>query len=644
MKRALGLLALVSALSAPPRAEAFVGVAAGAPIYVPRYLVCREEPAPEPARRAAPAPVKPEDPFGLVPVARVRDVARLQVVPHAADDVAFTEPLPAGVARADAPIAAPAPEPQRAFRVSRNDYRCLGYLRGKAGIVRVVDAPPGTRFRGFETANASWVQQNMLAAAAFDVREAIPGLQKALARPHPKRVERGEDFDKIRTVATAAVALAELGDRVSSPAIVELLRELEGTDFNGAWRDTFRALARDDRQAAAAYAVEVVEKVAAGKLPLSRTHEWFDVLPHLDVADRARALPALVTLTTSTELAKLHDNVAHDACRAYGARLRMGDVKLAAEVRRPLETTLDTNLASVCYNPLVAALYPGEDAREIPTLLFRKRHAEILALTQRLAKDGSPRAASARTRLLAGLRRMDTDRRLVGSLAETSWIQTDRALWLASRAALGDRDALAELYAWVDDARTDLDGAWTGAWAALELELPDAATHAERRLRIGVTQSPPSVRETDLDRGGTPVTARVRVIDVLFAQGSPAFALGLLQRDGAARERALFHLSRRRDADVCRVVTSQLGEAERDVVDEALWSLSTVGASCAAEIERVARDASMPAEVRGYAMEHLAMVRSPLAVPLADAWEPGRDASPAQASRQRVRIIASSPE
>lgn len=648
MKRALGLVAMVVAFgtSTATPAEAFDGIAAGTRIYPARYLVCREErdSAPAPPRAVAPPP-KREDPFGLVPVQRVRDVPRLHVVPHATDDVAFTEPLPVGVARPQPLLLAqPEPEVVRPFRVSRNDYRCLGYVRGKAGIVRVVDAPPGTRFRGHDVGTASWVQDNMIAAAAFDVREAIPALRKALARPHPKRVESGEDFDKIRTVATAAVALSELGDRSSSAAIHALLEELEGTNFGGAWRDTFRALARGDRAEASRYALEVVEKVASGRLPLSNTHEWFEVLPYLDPADRARALPALVTLTTQTELAKLHDRVAHDACRAFGARLRMGDAKLAAEVRKPLETTLDTNLATVCYGPLVSALYPGEDAREIPTLLFRKRHAAILALTKRLLGEGSKKAVATRAKLLGELVKMQGDPRLTGSLAQTSWVESDRAMWLAARAGLGDRSALAEMYAWIDDPRTDLDGPWIAAWAALDLGLPEAAVHAEKRLRIGVTQSVASVHVTDLDHGGTPVTARVRVLDALFAQESPAFALGLLQRDAHARERALFLLSRRRDADVCKVVSSALAEAERETVDEALWSLSTVGARCAGEMERVARDPSAPVDVRGFAMEHLAMVRSPIAASLAEAWDPGRAAYPAQASRSRVRIIVRSPE
>jgi hypothetical protein len=125
----------------------------------------------------------------------------------------------------------------------------------------------------------------------------------------------------------------------------------------------------------------------------------------------------------------------------------------------------------------------------------------------------------------------------------------------------------------------------------------------------------------------------------------------VVQKDAWARERATYLLSRRRDADVCGVVSSALAHVAQvaqgdasEVLDEAMWALTTVGASCAADLEQVARAPETPPLVRGFVLEHLAMVKSPVAVPLAEAWTPARSAHLEQASRARVRIVASSPE
>jgi hypothetical protein len=576
---------------------------------------------------------------------------RFEVVPHLPDDVALTEPLPAVAARpfVTLPMASSpeAPEARGPLRASSNSFQCLGYLRGKAGIVRTLDAPPGSRFYGHEGAT-SWVQDNIVAAAIFGVDEAIPALRKALARPLPAGAQDdldARDFERARAITMAGISLLELGDHASAAPLRDVLLQLETARLGGFWRDTFRGLARSEPAAAARYALEVVERLASGQLPIESVHEYAEVLSHLDPADRARALPALVTLTSRPPLKEITDSHERVACRVRAARIRMGDAALATENRRAIAGNLDTNVSARCYNELVAALYPGDSIAELPVLVRRRRHRELFRLASRLAADTSPRAAASRAKVRAELRAMRTDPNLAAIPRQTSAMLRDRPLWLASRAALGDAEARLALFAWVDDPETDVDAAWIGVWAALEQDLPDALALAERRLRLGVSQGVSSVQRLDLDHGGTPRTVRVDVLDALFARQSPLFALGLVQKDAWARERAIYLLSRRRSADVCGLVASALGNASAfDVLDEALWALTTVGASCAAEMERVAREPSTPPLVRGYVLEHLAMVRSPVALPLAEAWRVSAAAHLERASQGRVRIVTSSPE
>jgi hypothetical protein len=632
----LGLVAVTALAGAPEEARAYTAAASSQKLFLERYLACRDEPedaAPPPASRPSDAPLSG------YPVPRAKGLPRLEVIPHASDDVAFVEPLPASVAAPRAPMVPDVPT----MRASHNDYRCLGYLRGKAGIVRVIDAPPGTRFYRASYDPTWWVQQNIVAAAAFQVTEAIPALQKTLARPHPRTTTSYQEINRIRTSALAATALAELGDRASSPKIRALLVDLETVSLNNVWRDTFRALARSDPAEAGRYGLDVLEKVAANELPLRRAHEFLEVLPYLDPSDRARALPALITLTTKTGLSELSGPYERVACLAFATRLRMGDEALASQVRTPLATSLDTNLSVHCYRELVATLYPGRDVRELPVLLLRRRYRELLELVGRLATDTSPAAPAKRAKVLTELRALGS--RSGSATGAHDFHENDRALWLAARAGLGDAAAMRELYAWTDDPSRVSDSAWLALWAALHLDLAGALDHAKTRLTIGIAQRVPSQHEVDLSAGGTAFTARVRVLDELFAKKSNLFALGLVQPDPWARERTLFQLSRRRDASVCGLIAEALPRVtDDDVVDEALYDLTTLGAACGADVERIARDPASSPHLRGMALEHLAMIRSRAAVPLAEAWDPGPGPSREQAARARVKLIARSPE
>ncbi len=195
-----------------------------------------------------------------------------------------------------------------------------------------------------------------------------------------------------------------------------------------------------------------------------------------------------------------------------------------------------------------------------------------------------------------------------------------------------------------DDPSDDSDAPWVGVWAGLFLDLPGALDHARARLVLGVDQST-SVAETDHERGAIVGTWRVRVLERLRERQSPLLGLGLLQRDHHAREYALYALSRRRDLPVCDLVFDHAKAAERGVVDEALWGLTTMGDSCRFAAERAARDRSKPGHLRTMAIELLAMLRAQSTRSTADAFSKEGSREPIErASLQRVDVILRSPE
>jgi hypothetical protein len=117
-----------------------------------------------------------------------------------------------------------------------------------------------------------------------------------------------------------------------------------------------------------------------------------------------------------------------------------------------------------------------------------------------------------------------------------------------------------------------------------------------------------------------------------------------LQQDFDAREASLFLLSRRRDGNVCELFANEAKSADPRVIEEAFWSLTALGDVCGVPVIRLARDAAVPAHVRGMALEHLAMIRSASAGPLTDAFSASMPQKETFGSVRRVGIILSSPE
>jgi hypothetical protein len=127
----------------------------------------------------------------LLPVPKKRAPPRLDLAPLEVADVAVVEPLPAR-----APLAAAAPAEKVVLVEGENDFHCLGFARGRAGILRVVKANPGTRFANHSNATA-WRLVNVRAAAAMGFTEIVPDLRRELERTIPPGPADDRTFDAL---------------------------------------------------------------------------------------------------------------------------------------------------------------------------------------------------------------------------------------------------------------------------------------------------------------------------------------------------------------------------------------------------------------------------------------------------------------
>jgi len=216
---------------------------------------------------------------------------------------------------------------------------------------------------------------------------------------------------------------------------------------------------------------------------------------------------------------------------------------------------------------------------------------------------------------------------------------------LGALATLGDESALRDLYAVVDAPQDDTDRPWVAAVVALRAALPGAPAHVERLLELGARRAV-SNGEIDALTSGVAGSWPVKLIRELARRQSPLAALGLLQRDGHAREAAMLAVSRQKPPGACELVANAAHLADEPaVVDSAFWALTALGPQCQAAMGRLARDRGEPGHVRGMAIEHLAMIRAPETASLAAAWAAeGQRSSTEQASLHRTRIILDAPE
>ncbi|MBI3201603.1 MAG: hypothetical protein HYZ29_08675 [Myxococcales bacterium] len=566
----------------------------------PRYAVCHEERRAEPPPRAA---ARARDADDWVPLARRRaprlELARLEVF-----DVPRVDPMPSR--RSPGPRPAPRPdEPPVVALESRNTFYCIGVPRGTPGILRTIGAAPGTRFYGHPHTE-SWRQENMRAAGDLNVQKAIPLLYRELDRPLPKEAEPWEHGEARRSKHAAAMALADLGDRAAAPRVLALLRALERDGFN-LWRDTLDALPRLDPALAQKYALELVERgLAKPELHQQNPTLYRDLLPLVTTGtpDALALLRRASSTITKDSVALPHGS---DGCRVLAARVRLGDLDLARELRGELSTaSIVTQRGVECYSELMPVLYPGKDASELVVWMHRHRYEELLEWL--VATRGVQDPAKARLRAWLEKRSKDPD--VAGDRTRNDYLPEKRAMHLSALAALGDATAKKLLDVWVADPKDDGTAPWVAAHYLLKLDLPGAADLAAKRLRIARSQHMSRYSRDAWPRfGHHVVTEHGRIVRALAARGDERWVLGLLDREGFTRELSIHLLSKQRPAAACQLVGEAARGATDDAVDDAFWALSMLGEGCRETMRKLVADASQPDHVRGMANEHLAMLR-----------------------------------
>ena len=633
---AVAVAVAVAAFSWSPLA----GAQSNPGFYPARYVVCHDEKDTPP-----PPPSTPVVATGLLPVPRRKAPPVLSIAPLEVADVAVVAPIPA---RAPLPSAAP---PEKVVLIEGdNDFHCIGFARGRAGILRVVTAPAGARFAHHQNGQ-DWRLVNYRAAGAIGLKEAIPALRREIERPVPPGPADYHTFDVLDAKLHAMRALGDLEDRESAARVVAYLRTREDESYSLLWEASLAPLQRLDPAAAQAYAMSVIRRIAAGKrAPKDEDAARDDSL--------IRSVLPLLTTRSATDLAVLQalDTPAatepwRRTCRMMAARVTLGDDALKKELRAELATDLRTNRAATCYSELMVVAFPGEDPDEVDTLLFRQRYPEILNLLERsrsLARQGkldakeAARWKQAESKLLAALRKRSGEPSIAAGKSDTRFRPGDRTRHLVALSVLGDAAAKADLDKLIDDPKED--GVWPflAAEEALRFDLPGAADHAAIRLRLAIDHHT-SRYDTDLDpvRGFLSINDHVRVIDALAARGDARFALGLLDEERWGREAAAVHLARLKPAAACDLVGSAAHLAAEhgsndEHVQDAFWALSLLGDACRATAWKLLHDTAQPAAVTGMSLELLAMLRDPRVSSLLESKEK-RD--PIGPYRRRARII-----
>lgn len=627
---ARGVTALALAFLGFVRADA--ARAQSNPGFFPeRYVACRKDDA---RRAPPPAPTPQAAPPSLVPLPRVRSRATLSIAPLVLIDVAVAEPIPA---RPSAPLALPPPPEPSMVASAAQDWRCIGFVRGKAGILRVLHAPPLSRFAGHPDAR-SWQLLNARAASTARFVEAVPDLRRLLARPEPnvpddaERPDGSRLFDGLDLKLNASRALGDLDDAPSATALRAHLAAREDRSYSIIWKDGLPALARLDRRVAEDYAIEVIERVALGRNPSDPRAAGDDTLAR-------SVLPLLVTPDPARLATLKRWPSGQDRCDVLAARVRLGDVALRDELRADLATDLRTQRAVACYGELMPDVFPGASTDEVKTLLFRHRMEAILDLLHRSRSVAAsdPAWQRARSELRAGLSARANDPDIVGGRSDSRYQPVKRARYLVALAELGDADARALAEQLIRDPSDHGIAPWIAAAQVLRFDWPNAADLAATRLGFALRDHTDRY-DTDLDpvRGFTSLNDHTDVVDALAARRDPRFALGLLDREPRVREIAAFHLARLRSPATCDVVASAARDAQERAVQDAFWTLSMLGDACRVQAHRLATDVGEPAHVRGMALELLAMMRDARVKPLLAS--PGRR-DDIRAARERARII-----
>jgi hypothetical protein len=485
----------------------------------------------------------------------------------------------------------------------------------------------------------------MRAAGAFGARELIGALERHLRRAIPAGLEGYAEHEALTVKLQATLGLAELGHTPAAPLVAAFVRDLEQRERPSLWEDALDPLARLDPALAQRYALDALERLAStDRSSPGWTGQMRRLLP-LVAEPAPRALAVLRRLSQPLER-HTSDTARHDDCLILAARIRAGDRELRDAVRPELASDLRTERAVTCYSELVRAAFPGEAPDEVDVLTYRWRYEEIVRLAGRLrarerAGDRDPAVGEAAQKLRRWLGEQSGKPEIAAGRSDSRFNAVMRARHLVAQSLLGDPGAPTLLRAFVTDPTDRGHAPWIALHHMLEHDLPRAADLAAVRLGRATSELTERFDSTDRPyRGPVLVTEHVTVVDDLARRGDARFALGLLDRDAFARHAALGWLARLRPVEACEIVANAADGAERKAIEDAFWALSVLDDACAPAMRRLATETTHPDEVRGMAIELLAMMRDPTVPARLRGIERGH---PLRASAERAAIIYRSP-
>ncbi|MBI5534193.1 MAG: hypothetical protein HY898_15830 [Deltaproteobacteria bacterium] len=640
MRTGAGVLWGVALVSAATSAQGYDTGSRSTGIFPSGYMSCHEER--RFAARPSPRAEAKDSPPLIVPLPTRKHAPTIVLGEDLADEVAMVEPVPAGREHKTPAVPPAAAPPVMVVTESKNNYLCLGLVRGRPGILRAITAPPGARFYGHPYED-DWRIDNMVAASVFNLVETRAALRAALSRP----IVDKKDFDKTELRSAAAVALSEIGDKDSAPAIASWTEELESRTFGFQYRSVLHALERLDPAAADKYAAGMLQRVADGKLGARVNADLLRPVVMLTPASRDAVLPTLRRLT-STGSSVSFDGATW-SCVLTAARLRYGDPELVPLAREQIFGSLTNNLAVNCYSEWLPATI-GKDPSDVEALLLRQAYEPMLRFVMRVRElrqqRATPVAASGDWERAASKLLTEMGKKLsspqMGDRSRNDYFPTHRAMHLAVMAGLEDANARDLLYKMIEDPTDETDGAWVAAFWALKLGLPGAAGHVLRRLEMGIEKS--THLATIESSVGVLTTWRTRVLGELvrvLPASDSRWAIALLDRESPTREKAVMLLSRHKPAGACQSVLAAAPKAQDDTIKQAFWALSILGDACREPMLRASRDSSLKPDVRGPAIVLLAMIRAPEARAMVDAVAGHRDY---RLYVQTAEIILRSPE
>ena len=464
-------------------------------------------------------------------------------------------------------------------------------------------------------------------AAYFDLQEAVEPLRAMLILPMPAgAIGTHAEFEVHGLQAEAAYALAALGDRASVAPMVELVRRLETDGHGTLWEDTLAALTRLSPPAASAYAREFLGRMelADTRMSMPGGSSQLHVLTPIVLAQDREALEVLRKLTdvedaTTGGAPRVPLADSHTWCRLMGTRLRLGDPRLVDKVRTAFAGSYSGTMVATCDNEFLGAY--GNDPKDVGILLRHlgredlgfdagmslTAYGRVIALVAHLRDRQDPAAKRARRQLLEGLRA----RSEYPHVRDETHVNFGRhfvVLHHAALAGLGEQGSLDVLRQRMLDAADTSGIGDLAALRALQLGLPGAIDDASARLALDVAF-------VNDERSGIFEDLRGRLLDALVAAApdDPRWTVALVDAEADVREQAIAIVARHTPQGTCDAVIGGAAEATTRGIDDGFLVLTTVGAGCREQFDRLAHDARSPAKIRGMAFEALAVLGSGVA-------------------------------